>query len=78
MFVDGCFWHGCPIHGRKEFRGPNAQNWVDKLRRNHERDQRATRAAEQDGWVVMRFWECEVFADPEAVAQTVVERVRAH
>lgn len=75
VFVDGCFWHGCPIHGRREFKGPNAQNWVLKLQRNRERDLRATRAAENDGWIVMRFWECEVMSAPVAVATSVMQRV---
>jgi len=76
IFVDGCFWHGCPVHGRREFRGPNAQNWVDKITRNQERDRRATSEAKRDGWRVLRFWECEVVADPHAVAGQVLEQVR--
>lgn len=77
VFVDGCFWHGCPIHGRREFKGPNAQNWMLKLERNRERDLRATRAAEDEGWTVMRFWECEVMKDSVAVATAVMKRVRS-
>lgn len=76
IFVDGCFWHGCPAHGRREFRGPNAQNWMDKIARNRERDQRATLEAQRDGWTVFRFWECEVVADPQAVALQVLRHVR--
>ena len=40
IFVDGCFWHGCPRHGRKTpFTGPNAELWEQKMQRNAERDQ---------------------------------------
>src|SRR4051794_27099083 len=46
VFVDGCFWHGCPRHGRTVFQGPNAVTWQLKLQRNKERDVRARRAAE--------------------------------
>jgi DNA mismatch endonuclease, patch repair protein len=61
VFVDGCFWHGCPEHGRKSpWTGPNAQLWEEKMRRNAERDRRSTALAEQNGWLVVRVWECEV------------------
>ena len=77
VFVDGCFWHGCPVHGKRQFTGPNADNWTTKIERNQERDRRATRQAEEDGWEVLRFWECEVMKDPIAVAASVMERVRS-
>ena len=48
VFVDGCFWHGCPTHGRKTpWTGPNAELWEEKMRRNAERDQRSTSLAEE-------------------------------
>ncbi|WP_353962937.1 hypothetical protein [Streptomyces albogriseolus] len=31
VFVDGCFWHGCPSHGTRHFRGPNASRWAGKI-----------------------------------------------
>lgn len=73
VFVDGCFWHGCPEHGRKRpFTGPNAELWAAKLRRNAERDQRATALAQEQGWVVLRVWECDVGQDPVASAAKVL------
>ena len=42
VFVDGCFWHGCPTHGRKFWSGPNAELWAEKMARNRERDLRST------------------------------------
>lgn len=77
VFVDGCFWHGCPVHGKRQFRGPNAHNWTTKIERNQERDRRATRHAEEDGWKVLRFWECEVVGDSAAVARRVMTQVRS-
>jgi DNA mismatch endonuclease (patch repair protein) len=69
IFVDGCFWHGCPSHGRKSaFTGPNAALWEDKMQRNAERDRRSTALARDQGWTVVRVWECEVRADPDGVA----------
>ena len=70
IFVDGCFWHGCPEHyvapkSRVEF-------WSSKLRTNVERDQRQTQAAESDGWKVLRLWEHELKVDPAGTADWVV------
>ncbi|MFG3225171.1 very short patch repair endonuclease [Kitasatospora sp. NPDC048194] len=71
VFVDGCYWHGCPQHGVREFRGPNAQLWREKITANQARDSRNTRAAQDAGWLVIRIWECEVRKDPGAAAQRV-------
>lgn len=74
VFVDGCFWHGCPAHGRRTpWTGPNAELWESKMARNAERDRRSTRLAEEAGWTVLRIWEHEVTQDVSAA----VERVRA-
>jgi len=77
VFVDGDYWHGCPIHGRKApFTGPNADLWEAKLRRTKERDLAATTTAREQGWVVIRLWECEIRADPRAAAESVLEAGR--
>ena len=69
IFVDGCFWHGCPEHGRKApWTGPNAALWEEKMRRNRERDARSTSLAEEAGWRVVRLWECEVRRNPHGLA----------
>lgn len=79
VFVDGCFWHGCPEHGRKTpWTGPNAELWEAKMRRNAERDRVSTALAQEQGWHVIRVWECEVAGDADAVARRIlVERPRA-
>lgn len=56
VFVDGCFWHGCPRHCRMP-RG-NAAYWRKKIRGNKARDARVTRALKRAGWKVLRIWEC--------------------
>jgi DNA mismatch endonuclease (patch repair protein) len=58
IFVDGCFWHGCPQHGTKP-KG-NAAFWRAKFRRNRARDRRDTRNLRGDGWQVVRLWEHEL------------------
>lgn len=67
VFVDGCFWHGCPRHGRRLFNGPNASRWAAKMRRNRARDRRTVRRASAIGWHVFRFWECEILDDVDSV-----------
>jgi DNA mismatch endonuclease, patch repair protein len=58
VFVDGCFWHGCPRHGTRP-RG-NAAFWRAKFRRNQERDRRNSRSLRRAGWKVLRLWEHEL------------------
>jgi len=55
VFVDGCFWHGCPDHGRQPT--SNEWYWSPKLARNQERDGRNSAALEAAGWRVIRLWE---------------------
>lgn len=71
IFVDGCFWHGCPDHYVRP--GSREEFWAIRLRVNVERDQRQTLDLERAGWTVVRAWEHEVFTDLPAV----VARVRA-
>lgn len=71
MFVDGCFWHGCPEHSPDEFRGPNAERWTEKLAANRARDLRAVDAAQGAGWSVLRVWECDVRRDVVGTADRV-------
>ncbi|NKR43370.1 DNA mismatch endonuclease Vsr [Rhodococcus hoagii] len=57
VFVDGCFWHVCPIHGR--YPTANEWYWTPKLHRNIERDRVADQALTNAGWTVVRVWEHE-------------------
>ena len=57
VFVDGCFWHACPEHGRTP--KANSEYWAPKLRMNAQRDTRNTAALEAAGWKVVRIWEHE-------------------
>ena len=56
VFVDGCFWHGCPRHATQP--RTRATYWAAKLSRNKERDREVTRALRRAGWRVVRVWEC--------------------
>lgn len=55
VFVDGCFWHSCPEHGRAP--QVNQGYWSPKLARNRERDGRNSEVLATAGWVVVRIWE---------------------
>jgi DNA mismatch endonuclease (patch repair protein) len=58
VFVDGCFWHGCPIHG--SIPASNRPFWRKKLYRNRERDNLVGRELRQLGWRVLRIWQHEL------------------
>lgn len=72
VFVDGCFWHGCPEHSIVPQR--NTQEWTDKIALNVRRDVETTSLLESSGWLVLRFWE---HADLDKAAKEVLRAVRA-
>lgn len=73
IFVDGCFWHCCPEHGR--IPGVNGWYWDPKLKRNVERDREVTAALTRHGWTVIRLWEHEPL--DTAVDQVVARLIKA-
>ena len=64
VFVDGCFWHGCPLHATQPKQ--NAEFWQAKIAKNRLRDQLVTRTLRRAGWRVVRFWEHELTRKYEA------------
>jgi DNA (cytosine-5)-methyltransferase 1 len=72
VFVDGCFWHGCPRHGTLP--KANRQWWRAKLDATRERDADTDRRLRETGWTVLRFWEHD---DPEASAHRIASLVAA-
>lgn len=61
IFVDGCFWHSCPIHGHL----PKSREgyWEPKLQRTKQRDAAANAELKSMGWRILRFWEHQVQGD---------------
>ncbi|MGH9198925.1 MAG: very short patch repair endonuclease [Acidimicrobiia bacterium] len=57
-FADGCFWHGCPRHGREP--EDNSDYWGPKLERNRKRDRTVARQLRASGFVVVRIWDHEL------------------
>lgn len=76
VFVDGCFWHGCPEHGPRQFNGPNRERWAAKMEQNRTRDRTNNGRLDEAGWTVLRFWECAVRQDAERCAGIVRENTR--
>lgn len=73
VFVDGCFWHGCPEHGRREFR-VNSWYWPEKIERNRGRDIDTDRTLREAGWTVVRVWEHQGLDEAvEAVTLALIE-----
>jgi DNA mismatch endonuclease (patch repair protein) len=70
VFMDGCYWHGCPEH----FIPPrtNVEFWNKKIQRNVERDRETRWTLEQHGWLVLRYWEHD---DPTEVAQQIRQMI---
>ncbi len=71
VFVDGCFWHGCPRHGTRP-KG-RAAFWRRKFAANRARDRRNTRQLRAAGWRVLRLWEHELRA---AVRPALLRKLR--
>jgi DNA mismatch endonuclease (patch repair protein) len=71
VFVDGCFWHGCPEHYKASV--TNVAFWSEKIARNQHRDREVEFALRRLGWTVLRYWEHEVEGD----LVSVVDRIRA-
>jgi DNA mismatch endonuclease, patch repair protein len=72
VFIDGCFWHGCPHH----YRAPasNQGYWSTKVINNQCRDEAVDSALSQVGWIVVRVWEHD---DPETVAHQIAQLVKS-
>lgn len=66
VFIDGCFWHGCPVHATKP--KANGEWWAQKLAGNIARDRRTDSELKRRGWTVLRFWEHE---EPGDVADEI-------
>lgn len=63
VFVDGCFWHQCPIHSKKPKQ--NQEYWTPKLERNIIRAKEVEIAYKKSGWKLIRIWEHEIKGDPK-------------
>jgi len=70
VFVDGCFWHGCPEHGT--IPKANGSWWAEKLQNNRARDEKVTSILQAAGWQVLRFW---THQSAESMATEVINKL---
>ena len=75
VFLDGCFWHGCPQH--HTVATANAKFWADKVSGNRTRDRDTDARLEAAGWVSVRVWEHEDPADAALRVESVVRARRS-
>jgi DNA mismatch endonuclease (patch repair protein) len=68
VYIDGCWWHGCPEHGTTAM--TNRHYWKGKIEENRRRDADQTLRLRRAGWTVLRAWEHE---DPETVVARILE-----
>ncbi len=73
VFVDGCFWHGCPWHWKLP--RSNQAFWAAKIQVNVTRDERTTQVLEHNGFTVVRVWECSLLKSPSWWAGWVAQAV---
>lgn len=73
VFIDGCFWHGCPQH----YVAPRTRTdfWRKKLKENQTRDRQQTMALKAQGWTVIRIWEHEVLSSVNAAVDRIAKSV---
>lgn len=72
IFVDGCFWHGCP-HCKKTVKS-RKRYWTAKIEANRRRDAKVDRALRRDGWAVVRIWQCRL-KDEATVVRRIVGKL---
>jgi DNA mismatch endonuclease (patch repair protein) len=75
VLLDGCFWHGCPLH----YTAPvaNSAFWAEKVAANRRRDEETNRLLREAGWTVLRFWEHDDPRECAAEIRSVVEAARS-
>lgn len=75
VFIDGCFWHRCPIHFREP--ATNASAWKAKISGNVRRDRDVDARLKDEGWEVLRFWEHQVNDNSSHVVSRISKRIAA-
>ncbi len=74
VFIDGCFWHGCP----RCYSTPstNRRFWIRKLESNKRRRAQVLRTLRRDNWTILQFWQCRVQKDLDGVVDRIEDALR--
>lgn len=73
IFVDGCFWHGCPTHATTP--KSNTSYWLPKLEENRQRDLRQTASLRRCGWMVIRIWEHDCRMPTDRLIERIIRAI---
>jgi len=73
IFIDGCFWHGCPICYIEP--KTNRDYWLPKIRNTIKRDKKQQKELESAGWVVIRIWEHDIKKDVQNAVDTIIDKI---
>lgn len=75
IFIDSCFWHGCPEHLRMP--SSNRDYWVKKIEKNKNRDLQVNKHYHDRGWAVLRIWEHDLVRDLEGTVRNATNLIKA-
>lgn len=76
IFLDSCFWHGCPVHYR--IPKSNEEYWYKKIHRNIDRDKEVNEYYYQNRWHLLRVWEHEIKNDVDEVVSRIVAFIQSY
>lgn len=76
VFIDSCFWHGCPYHCRMPV--TNHDYWTNKIMKNKNRDLEITGYYTSIGWEILRFWEHDIKDDHLKIVDVIVDSIEKH
>ena len=70
VFLDSCFWHGCRWHGTNP--SSNRKFWVQKIKKNKERDKAVNAQYKKAGWKILRFWEHKLKRNQNIIVAAII------
>ena len=73
IFIDGCFWHKCPV----DFQEPETRKefWMKKINSNVDHDKKINTQLQDEGWLVIRFWEHDVRKKPDEIVEIIKTKI---
>lgn len=77
VFCDSDYWHGYDWENRSQRIKSNRDYWVPKIERNMERDQKVTETLQNDGWLVLRFWEWQIRKHLDECVEVVLQAIKS-